>query len=1351
MAPLTALESASPEAATYRALFDNAYDALLLYDERGQLVDCNQTATRLLGTTRPFLLAAGLMAFVRPEAPGLKQPTWLSEADLQEAVAHTARTGEQHACWWYGQRTDLSPVNGWATLHRLEVGGARRVQLTLRDISAHPALPETAQLHVQTQEHSSRQLRDVLSRANMCYLLLDPEARVVDFNDYFAQLTGYSPEEILGRDYFEVFAPPAEREPRRYAYQKAWTEHQLQDFFERALVTRSGRHHTLYWYSEFERDADGDATGVLFVGRDLPEGQVVQRVLSDNRTRLQDFFDNAHDLIQNLSIDNRFLFVNKAWKEKLGYTDEDLPNLTLSDVVHPYYKAKLMYQLRNLYKGEKVNKLETVFLTKTGKPVHLIGSINCSWDDGEPVSTRAILHDITDRIKAERLQKVYYSIANLAISSKDLHSLYGAIHRELSKIIETNNFYIALTDEHRTQLQFVYFIDQNTQFEKASTARPFSSGVSEYIIRTGKPQYLLKADLQALIADGTITAYGLMPEVMLCSPLSVGDRIIGVITVQDYSRPDVYAPSDLEILHFISNQVALAIERKRNEVQINKQNARLNAIFESGTHLMWSVDLKSRLTSFNRNYAAYFLRRNGVHPALNVNLWQADLAMMEEDARQAFVENYSKAFEGVPQRFEVRLRDVRGQDTWREIYLNPIYLDDGTFEEISGIAHDITDKKRGQLELAAQEEKFRAIFESFQDVYYRTDGKGVLTLVSPSVLDMLGFTPEEVVGTPIADYYMNPTEREGLLNAVREHGEARNYEVAMRHKSGHAVSVLVNARMVKDGPAGTEGIGRDITELKKMQDDLRRAKDEAEAALHAKTQFLANMSHELRTPMNGIIGMIDLLHQTVASEEQEDYVDTLRRSSDALLAILNDILDLSKIQAGKMELSVEGMDLHYTLEKIHSLFANRANQKDLRFTYHVAPDVPRFIVMDEMRLLQVLSNLTSNAIKFTAEGTVSIVVSGTPLGGEAWQLRFAVQDSGIGISRENEKLLFNNFTQLDTTPTKSFGGTGLGLAISKQLTELMGGTIGLYSNSGEGSTFWFTIRCRVAHNEEEILHQRQSSRERPPEVLRFEDAPRVLLVDDNSINQKVALRLLDKLGCDTDLASDGFEAIGKATNGQGYDLIFMDIQMPEMDGITAMREIRRRLGDQCPPVVAMTAYSMKEDAERFLQQGMDDYVSKPVKSQDLFAVLRRWRPAPPAVAEPPAPALPLPAAAPVLESADDDARPVIEEATLEQLRELGGADFAAGLYADFEHEAGPLLDEAGQLVQAGQFTDILPHLHQLKGTGFTLGLTRLAEQAKHLEHELKQGRTEDTVREFQALLRYFAQFKSQYPARTSAP
>ncbi|RYU81906.1 PAS domain S-box protein [Hymenobacter persicinus] len=1369
--PATSAEISPASAADfYRVLFDEADDAMLLYDEHGTLVDCNRMAPQLLGTTRAVLLSAGLMGFAATPADA-RQENWASEAMLHDTIVATAQTGEKAARWWYGQRPDEQALDAWLTLHRVAPpGGPVRVLLTLRDVTKGYRRHEAA-TQQQLLDRSQQQLRDLLSRTNLSYVQTDLTGRVVDVNDFFLDYTGYTREEVLGQNYYQLFSPPAEQEALQAAYLRGIQKQRIHDFYERTLLTKSGQARVVNWHAEFARNLDGTITGILVVGRDFTDRHIAARALTDNRTRLQDFLDNAHDLIQNLSIDNRFLFVNKAWKEKLGYDDDDLPHLTLGDVVHPYYKAKLLYQLRNLYKGEKVNKLETVFLTKTGKPVHLIGSISCSWQDDEPVSTRAILHDITDRIKAERLQKVYYSIANLAISSKDLHSLYGAIHRELSKIIETNNFFIALCDDERTQLQFAYFVDQNTQGEQGLVSRPFSSGVSEYIIRTGRPQFLLRPELEELIANGTITAYGLMPEVMLCSPLSIGERIIGVITVQDYHRADAYAAGDIEILHFISNQVALAIERKRNEVQIQKQNARLNAIFESGSHLMWSVDTHSRLTSFNRNYSAYFLRRNGVYPTLNVNLWQADLGMMEDDAREAFVENYRRAYQGQPQRFEVRLRDSRGQDTWREVYLNPIYLDDGSFEEISGMAHDITEKKRSQLEMAAQEEKFRAIFESFQDIYYRSDAQGLLTLISPSVLDIVGYRPEEVIGHQIASYYQHPEDRARLLDELKVgNGTARNFETKLVHKDGHAVNVLVNARALYDEDGkliGTEGIARDITELMQMQDDLRRAKDEAEAALHAKTQFLANMSHELRTPMNGIIGMIDLLHQTVSSEEQEDYVDTLRKSSDALLAILNDILDLSKIQAGKLQLSETGIDLHYTMEKIYSLFANRANQKKLKFTYHITPHTPRFIITDETRLLQILSNLTSNAIKFTAQGTVSIIVSSVSTDGVEHVLRFAVQDSGIGISAANEKLLFTNFTQLDTTPTKSCGGTGLGLAISKQLAELLGGEIGIFSNEGDGSTFWFTMRCRQAFNAEEIVQERQASRERSLEVVRFESAPRVLLVDDNPINQKVATRLLDKLGCQIDLAGDGFEAISKATAPDAqYELIFMDIQMPEMDGVTAMLEIKRRLGRACPPIVAMTAYSMKEDAERFVQQGMDDYVSKPVKSQDLYTVLRRWTGAtermavlhltpgtePDAVAEPAAPPLAPPATPPTTGAEEAPAVPegLIDPEILDQLRQLGGAEFAAQLYADFEHEAGQLLEEAKILVAAGQYEQILPHLHQLKGTGFTLGINLLAECAKQLEHDLKKGHTHAAEANFQDLLRYFAQFTAVYPTVTSA-
>ena len=1183
-------------------------------------------------------------------------------------------------------------------------------------------------------------LAALLDQLGQVYVLADRKGAIVEVNEAFLALTGYTREKVLGQLSHQMLAPPTERESRRQQYLECIDSQTLVPSYERTLLTRGGQLRPLQWQAGFTSDAAGGVTGIWTAGRELLSHSVASPALASDSTHLQDFLDNAQDLVQHLSNENGFLFVNKAWKEKLGYTDAELATRTLADVVHPYYKAKLLYQLRNLYDGEPVNKVETVFLTNQGKPVHLIGSMSVVREEGQPMSSRAILHDITDRIKAERLQKVYYSIANLAISAKDLPSLYGAIHRELSKIIETSNLFIALCDDARTQLQFVYHVDQHPQ-HRPQAAQPFSAGVAEYIIAGGQPRYLTHTDFQQLVRSGTITAYGMVPEVMLASPLSIGDRIIGVLAVQDYSRADAYTPGDLDVLHFISNQVALAIERKRNEEQIGKQTARLNAIFESGSHVMWTVNTHAHLMNFNRNYAALFLRRNGTYPVRGLNLWETDLARMPETERDVFMQHYNAAAKGHAQRFEMCLRDVRGYDVWTDIYLNPIYLGDGSFDEISAIAHDITEQKRAQLALEAQEEKFRSIFESFQDIYYRTNEEGLITIVSPSVRDVLGYELEEGISQAVVKYYVDPEDQHRAFAEIQRSGGLRNFETQMWHKEGYPVSLLVNARVVSGGKLATEGIARDVTEIRQMQDDLRQAKDTAEAALEAKTQFLANMSHELRTPMNGIIGMIDLLDQTVDTEEQIDYVDTLRKSSDALLTILNDILDLSKIQAGKLQIHETPIELQAVMERIRALFIYRAEQKQIRFTYHITAHTPRYVVTDEVRLLQILSNLVANAIKFTNEGTVGIVVSSVSTDGELHTLRFAVQDSGIGISTDNASLLFTNFTQLDTTPSKAYGGTGLGLSISRQLAELLGGEIGVLSDEGEGSVFWFTISAREAYFDglPVVVPVRE------PVFQAFDAPPRVLLVDDNAINQKVGLRLLSKLGCEVDVASGGPEAIDLATaSGAPYNIIFMDIQMPEMDGVAATAEIRRLLGALCPPVVAMTAYSMQEDAGRFMRQGLDDYVGKPVKSRHLYEVLHRWlrpratRPAlvggEAVVTGPPVPALSV------------AAEPTLDESILRQLVELGGAEFTAELYQEFEQEAGDLLRDAAPTAAEGNFRELLPMLHQLKGTAATLGGVALAAQARHLEHQLKEGRLEEGTVGFQLLEHYFVQFVAEYPS-----
>ncbi len=1311
----------------YKMLFEASYDAILLFKD-GIVVECNDKAIEFFRCTREDLIGKSPVDYSPEYQPDGQRSDEKASLIMREVIS----TGRSITVEWKNRRNDGTLFDAELTINHLLLDGENYVQVFKRDITQRK-MNQLARRREEILQESMSQFRNFLDKVNLIYYSLDLQGNVTVANEYFLEYVEYTSEELIGQNFYNVLVPPEDREQRLQDYLTAVETKQLSAYYERDVITKSGQVKTIRWNCMFEYNQEGQVQGVASVGKDMTDKRIAMEALKDNKIRLQDLFDNAHDLIQNISADNKFIFVNKAWKDRLGYTDEDIESLTLNDIVHPYYKAKLIYQLRNLYKGENVNKIETVFLTKTGKPVHLIGSITCSWQDNKPVATRAILHDITDRIKAERLQKVYYSIANLAISSKDLNSLYSAIHRELSKIIETRNIYIALCNDDHKFLHFVYLVDQYIdKVSRSQIRRPFATGLAEYIIETGKPLYMQKKELQELAERENLTIFGALPEVILCSPLAIGDRIIGVITLQDYQNPDAYVHTDIEILHFISNQVALAIERKRNEEQINTQNARLNAIFESGSHHMWSLNRNHELTSFNRNFSSSFEDRTGQPLEQFTRISDDSLISVHESSFDFWEDKYEKVFAGEPQHFELYLDYT---ESWREVYLNPIYLDDGSFEEISGIALDITDKKKSQLALAENEEKFRNIFESFQDVYYRVGLNSKLQIVSPSITQLLGYTEEEVLGQSIAKFYVNPDNLVPINERVLTEQSVRDIEVQMLCKDGSQKTVMLDAKIVfsnQGEPIAIEGVARDVSELKRTQIALLRAKEEAENLLKVKTQFLANMSHELRTPMNGIIGMIDLMGQINVDPEQGEYIDTLRKSSDALLAILNDILDLSKMQAGKLVIHESGVDLHETLGKIHSLFVNRAQQKDLSFTYHIEPDVPRHIVTDETRLLQILSNLTSNAIKFTNAGNVSIHVQAEKLGKVDYRLHVRVKDSGIGISPEDQQLLFNDFTQLDNSSTKTFAGTGLGLAISRQLTHLLGGDIGVESVANSGSVFWFNILVRQASTTE-VAEQQQRQLQQNQEVAVLDNSPHVLLVDDNQINQKVALKLLERLGCITDVASNGYEAIERATTKK-YHIIFMDIQMPEMDGVTATKHIKEQLGTSCPPIVAMTAYSMKDDAEKFMGQGMDDYVSKPVKSSDLHTMISKWQ-------QDNWYELPQPAA---VEAAPAPSAPIIDLTVVEQLKEIGGEDFTKQLYEEFEEEAAGLLAEAKKELDLQHYQGILSTLHQLKGTGFTLGINPLAELAKQLEHDIKKDNLEHVTENFSKLQDQYEHYRKSY-------
>ncbi len=1205
------------------------------------------------------------------------------------------------------------------------------------------AKPKDENLQSLPQENQQRFQRAV-DNLNLYGIEVSKTGQIVYCNQYLLRVTGYTSEELIGKDYFEVFVPLPEQEDRRKEYQRAMARQGFWESGARSFKMKSGEIRYINFNSVVLNYYQGEITGLTKIGEDVTHEREVSLALQRSNEALQDLFDNSNDLIFICSMEGNLLFANRAFKEKIGYSNEELAQTNVRDILYEQSKKSTYRKILSILRGEKLPKFDAILINNKGKLIHLEGNVNIRFENGSPAAVRGIMYDITDRIRAEKAQTLYYSIGNLTVKSKNLDQLYQTIHHELGKVIDVRNFYIKLYNDTKTEILFPYYTDEARDNEVRIQRRRAGMGLTDYVMKREKALFLYEEEINGLLYQGKIKLFGPMPKVWIGVPLKFENEVIGLISVKCYRSRSTYNSNDLELLDFISGQIALAIQRKRNEEKLSNQTARLEAIFESSSHMMWSIDRKYQLTSYNTNYLNSLEKQYDLQAEPRASLLDLKQELLKSDLYDFWQEKYRLAFQGEIQHFE--LKDYLKDQTyrWREVYLNPIRLEDGSIEEVSAISHDITEKKLSEIALIESENKFRNIFESFQDIYYHTDLEGLITLISPSILEITGYHPEEIIGKSIANLVVDKTHLRTLLADLHRQKRIKNFEIALKTKEGKIIQSISNIRLVYDEtgkPFGIEGVVRDITELKKAAEEVLRAKEIAEHSLAVKESFLANMSHEIRTPMNGVIGMIDLMMDTQLSEEQYEYMQTIKKSSETLLHILNDILDLSKMEAGKMKLYTRPINLRNTLDKVYTLFMSQANRKDNRLHYFIDESIPPSLEIDETRLLQIIANLTSNAIKFTENGYILIRLFVLKQRKDKIKLKIEVQDTGIGIDPENEKLLFNTFSQLDNSSSKSYAGTGLGLAISKELTQLMKGKIGIKSKLGQGSTFWFTIETKISDQSaisQEIFLPDFSSGNHFKGVV-----PNVLIVDDNAVNRKVAGEILRKAGCNVELASSGRECIEKVKK-QGfhsyYDLIFMDIQMPDMDGVETTWQLKTLPDIALPPIVAMTAYSMQEDKEKFISKGLDDYVSKPIKAQTLISKVQEY------LQENQTKTTKRTNSSGIIQDSTTQTPEncILEEAVLMQLAKYGGKPLIAESLTEFELDTLTLMQQAQQALNAQDWQMLKQHLHTLKGNASTLGVKQVAETATHIEKLLKLGTYPKIEQDFTQLNHHFKAFQENY-------
>ena len=1143
--------------------------------------------------------------------------------------------------------------------------------------------------------------------------------------------------------------------------------------------------------------------------------------LQQSEARMRGALEFAATGFALTSQQGEILEANVCLCRMLGYSREELKGLTAFEISHPDDKQRSRINLEAIQRGDIDHyEFEKRYLCKDGHAIWVNVRLSLlNYSPSQPKELILQVDDITHHKQAESELKHKEKRLKLALAAANA----GAWEWDLAGI-------------HTWWAEEIYRILRLTPEEIEASQENWLALIH--------PED--RARVQVCIQHAITHASG------YCVTYRIIRQDGSTAWIEDYADIELDASGQLYRVYGISQDVT---ERTLIELAVQHSESRLRAILNCAVDAIITMDSQGRIHSFNP--AAEKMFGYSASEALGENITLI-IPSPHKERHQSYLERYLKT--GVPhiigQGREMMAQQKNGHLIPIELTITEVENQGDRF--FTGMLRDISAHKQAEAALIAARSELQGVINAASEIaIIVTTQDGIITMFNIGAERMLGYSADEIVGTrtPILFHDMNEivsrsieiTRETGIpiagfativTEAVQHGFESREWSYI--RKDGSRLTVLLTVTQIRAADntlTGFLGIAKDITPLKITQAELYRAKNQAEQANKAKSEFLANMSHEIRTPLNAILGTAFLLESSTLDSSQRQYVKMISGAGRSLLLILNDILDFSKIEAGRMDISPVEFSLNEILDSLASIMSVNAADKSLDLLISVQPDVPTTLIGDGMRLQQILINLTGNAIKFTHQGSVSLNISLLQRGTDAVTLRFSITDTGIGMSPQQQERLLAPFTQADNSMTRKYGGTGLGLAISKRLVELMDGSLGVHSQAGSGSEFWFSLPFALGSQSSATRanpHPMQSLRvlildcnpvvmesltlvvqalgwqatpaasaadaqlmldeqpydiclgcwplsdalplltsiERWPQTLfiavsRLQQKEslsldtqaaklaatlvqpvtssnlynavleahsrsagsverlfqpvastatpaqpftglRMLLVEDNEINQLVACRILEQAGARVDVASNGQEAVVRLRQANPYAIILMDVQMPVMDGYTTTWILRQELGISTP-ILAMTAGVMQSEQDECRRCGMNDIIAKPLDVQQMFACIQRH--------------LPIGSQdSGTLAQAHRAALPTLDLAELRQA--LGDDDpLIARLLIQFQQETRQLHTQLDQYLADHDQAAAARLVHTLKGQAGTFGAPRLAKLSRQIELAIREERS----------------------------